>query len=49
MSLQNRAPTDADAPPEGASLFGRVSAKTRRHLERWGRRYVEMRVDALDR
>lgn len=49
MSLQSRAPTDADARPEGVSLLDRATAKTRRHFEQWGRRYVEMRVDALDR
>ena len=46
MSLQNSAPTNVDSQPEEPSLAGRFVAKIRRHVERWSRRYVEMRVDA---
>jgi hypothetical protein len=49
MSLQKGAPTNVDATPEDASLVGRLAAKARRHVEQWSRRYVEMRVDALER
>ena len=49
MSLQNSAPTSADSQSEDASLLARATAKLRRHVERWGRRYVEMRVDARTR
>jgi hypothetical protein len=49
MSLQKGAPTNVDAKPEDTSLLARLTAKARRHVERWGRRYVEMRVDALER
>ncbi|NHX35220.1 MULTISPECIES: hypothetical protein [Halolamina] len=49
MSLQNSAPTNVDPQSEDTSLLGRVAAKVRRHVERWGRRYVEMRVDARTR
>lgn len=47
MSLQNSTPTNVDSPSEDATLLGRVVAKAQRHVEQWGRRYVEMRVDAL--
>jgi hypothetical protein len=49
MSLQNSPPAAVDPSPDEASLLARLTAKGRRHLERWGRRYVEMRIDALDR
>jgi hypothetical protein len=49
MSLQKGAPTNVDAEPDNPSLLARLTAKARRHVERWGRRYVEMRVDALER
>jgi len=46
MSLQKGAPHNVDAQSEERSLLRRFVAKLRRHVERWGRRYVEMRVDA---
>ena len=49
MGLQNSPPAAVDPAPEDDPFLGRMRAKVRRHLEQWGRRYVEMRVDALDR
>ena len=49
MSLQKGAPADVESTPEEPSLLGRAVAKARRHVERWGRRYVEMRVEAVSR
>jgi hypothetical protein len=48
MSLQSN-PAAVDPSPEDGPLLRRLAAKLRRHVEEWGRRYVEMRVDARDR
>jgi hypothetical protein len=46
MSLRNRPTDHAGTDPSTVSLPKRAVELLRTHAETWGRRYVDMRVDA---